>query len=147
MRASLREITDWTRSAITDATWGSTGDGTDATGYRHYDRLDQRQHLGVTVLRARSRNTEQNDGATDIWIEETLTVRLDVQIGRTPGQLEIDMLAADHEERIRELVVSDAALRPHRPTWTDTEVTVSPDRAWLQLVLTFTLQRFERVRS
>lgn len=119
-----------------------------ATAYVLLDRLDQRPHLGVTATAPSTENVvELSDGVREAWVHDTIVVRLDVDVSRTPGQREQRAVAQQHEQRIRYALVSDYVLQPFEPTWLGSSRTLSDDRRWLQIEQRFRFRRIEQIRS
>lgn len=121
-------------------------DSSSTTGFVLVDRLDQWQHLGVVVSVPETRDTDRSDGREILWLEDTVSVGLRLQVQRTAGQREIRDRATEHERVIRREIVSDSDLSLYRPTYLRTTRRVSADRAWYEVDIVFRFERFERAR-
>jgi hypothetical protein len=143
MYATVNEIVERVETVLEGLSF--VDPSSEAVGYSLLDRQDQRLHLGLTVTSPTSRNSESVDAVAMDWVHDTITVRLDVHVARTPGQREQRNAAMEHEQRIRDAVRGDHVLQPFDPVWTGTDRTPSPDLAWLQVVQQFRTRRLESI--
>lgn len=142
--ATLADVLDLVQTAVTEAALPVTSAESASTesGYRVLDRADQWVHLGFVLTAPRSRNTDLTDGRTHVHIEDTLVVELRIDVARVAGQVALLRTAGLHEQAIRAAVLG--ADQRYRPSFVDANRSYTPDRRWLAVRLSFTVERFER---